>query len=154
MIRTGILFGLLVLLLVSCKKDTTSQAEIDEAIIQQYIKDNNLEATRHYSGLYYIINKIGIGDSPNTNSYVKVNYTGYLTDGTVFDSGTINYASLYYMITGWKIGVPMLKRGGSAKLIVPSGFGYGSQDKYDSDGVVEIPANSVLIFDLTLIDFK
>jgi FKBP-type peptidyl-prolyl cis-trans isomerase len=49
---------------------------------------------------------------------------------------------------GWQIGIPMMKEGGKAKLLIPSQLGYGSSNL----GV--IPPNSVLIFDIELIDVK
>jgi FKBP-type peptidyl-prolyl cis-trans isomerase FkpA len=138
-----------VVLSSACKKEV-DQAAVDEGIIKKYLKDNNLTATRHSSGLYYIIGKSGYGNSPNYYSTVKVTYKGYLTDGTVFDktaAGSTFEYPLSNLIQGWQIGIPLLHRSGSGTFFIPSGLGYGSSASGD------IPANSVLIFDISLIDF-
>ena len=154
MYRLVYFIGIFSVLFLSCKKDDTPQSEIDEGIIKEYLADNNLDATRHESGLHYIITKVGTGSSPTYYSLVKINYTGYLTNDTIFDSGSLDYYPLSGsnsqspLIDGWRIGIPLLRSGGEGKLIIPSGLGYGSR-AYD-----DIPANSVLIFDIALIDFK
>lgn len=133
----------------SCKKDE-DQAEIDDQIIQSYLKEHNLDAEKHASGLYYIINKEGTGEHPTLNSTVEVLYKGYLTDGTVFDE-TQNNAPVSFplrsLIPGWQIGIPLMRPGGEATFFIPSDLGYGNTPQGD------IPANSVLIFDITLLDF-
>jgi FKBP-type peptidyl-prolyl cis-trans isomerase FkpA len=143
------IFLLLVISLGACKKEKT-QSEIDEDTIKNYLKTNNLTAIRHSSGVYYIITTAGSGGSPAYNSTVKVKYKGYLTSKEVFDQTkddkTFTYP-LNYLIEGWIIGIPLLQRGGKGTFLIPSELGYGSQSQ---EG---IPANSVLIFDIELIDF-
>ncbi len=133
----------------ACSKDQTS---IDKDIIVKYLKDNNLTAQSTAEGLYYIIDTLGNGaDFPTVNSTVEMYYKGYLTDGKVFDqtlrpSGVLKYP-LTSLITGWQIGVPKFKKGGKGKLLIPSNLGYGSS------ATGSIPANSVLIFDIELVNF-
>lgn len=141
---------IIMLAVVSCKKDdTAAQAEIDEQIIKDYIATNNLEATRHNSGLYYTIIKEGGGNHPNVDNTVVIKYKGYLTDGTVFDqSGNSSVPfPLSSLIRGWQFGVPLLKPGGEGIFYIPSALGYGT------NGTANIPANSVLIFEIELIDY-
>lgn len=136
-----------VIVALSCGKDK-SQSEIDQEIIVKYIDDNNLDMTPHYSGIYYKITNTGSGGSPNINSDVSVLYKGYLTDGTVFDEAKKEVSfPLSNLITGWQIAIPMLQKGGKGTFIIPSDLGYRSR----SAG--SIPANSVLIFEITLVDF-
>jgi len=81
---------------------------------------------------------------------VEVLYKGMLTNGEVFDETPSNSPKsfpLKNLIEGWQIGIPFLQKGGSGSFYVPSGLGYGSRTLPD------IPANSVLIFDITLVDF-
>ncbi|MBX7225073.1 MAG: FKBP-type peptidyl-prolyl cis-trans isomerase [Chitinophagales bacterium] len=133
--------------LFSCKKE--DQATIDENIIKQYISDNSLNASRTESGVYYVIADTGIGVNPAINSTVKVYYAGYLTNGNVFDNTTPGSPATFNLgltIQGWKDGLPKIKEGGKIKLIIPSALGYGSQS-YGS-----IPKNSVLVFDIELLD--
>lgn len=136
--------------LFACKKATVDQAKIDHETILKYLADSSLVADSTSSGIYYIITKVGSGSQPNSSSYVTVNYKGYLINGTIFDqtAGTPAKFFLTQVITGWKQGIPLIKKGGKAKLIIPSGLGYGDKT------VGTIPANSILIFDIELVDFQ
>ena len=144
-----ILFIPILLFLLSCNKED-SQTEKDDQIIRDYLSENNIDATKHSSGLYYTITVEGDGNHPNANSEVTVRYKGYLTDGTIFDqtdgSSTATFG-LGLLIEGWKIGIPLLKEGGAGTFFIPSALGYGSQ------GSGSIPANSVIIFDIELVSF-
>ncbi len=71
----------------ACRKKT-DQTALDESIITKYIADNHLNATATGSGLYYVTDIKGTGTTPNINSNVTVKYTGYLTNGTIFDQTT------------------------------------------------------------------
>jgi FKBP-type peptidyl-prolyl cis-trans isomerase FkpA len=120
------------------------QAEIDQELIEQYISDHNINATMHESGLWYEIRKPGGSIHPNVNSKVNVDYVGTLLDGTKFDSGDNVDMILSKTITGWQIGIPLIGEGGEILLIVPSNLGYGSHDQGS------VPANSVMVFEVTL----
>jgi len=146
------LFSILAMLLIlsSCLKKN-NQPEIDDQIIQNYLTKNNLTAIKDPSGLYYIMTQEGSGDSPDVSKTVEVKYQGRLIDGTVFDqteTGKTFTYELSGLIYGWQIGIPMMKRGGKATLFVPSSLGYGTSR------MGPIPPNSVLIFDIELVDFK
>ena len=137
-----------VVLFSACDKE--SQEDIDDEIIQQYLSDNSIDATKDDSGIYYIITEEGTGDHPDINSEVTVRYKGYLTDGTVFDETTGNSTATFPLsglIRGWQIGIPKLKQGGKGTFFIPSDLGYGDQ------ATGNIPANSVLIFDIELVSF-
>ena len=131
--------------LLSCKKDLD---QIDQQVIEQYILDNNLVAESTSSGLHYIIDNQGSGDQPNSYSTVTIAYTGKLTDGEIFDQSPSTGATfpLYNLIEGWQEGIPLFNEGGSGMLLIPSSLGYGSQE------VGNIPKNSVLIFEINLIE--
>jgi FKBP-type peptidyl-prolyl cis-trans isomerase len=75
-----------------------------------------------------------------------VNYKGTLTDGSEFDSNNNISLSLNNVIRGWQVGLQEIGVGGSCTLIIPASAGYGSQSR---DG---IPSNSVLVFDIDLLD--
>ena len=138
------------LVLVSaCKKDDTAekQAELDDQIIRNYLDANNIDAVRHESGLYYLITDIGAGASASLSSTIDFYYKGYFTDGSIFDQSTegpVRYP-LQNLISGWQIGIPIIKEGGSITLFVPSALGYGS------NGSGGVPPNTVTIFDIDLI---
>ena len=136
--------------LFSCKKSSVDQALIDHETILKYIKDSSLVADSTASGLYYVIADSGVGVYPNSLSYVTIYYKGYLTNGTIFDQTAGAPASLLLnqVIPGWTEGMQKIRKGGKIKLLIPSALGYGST----THG--EIPANSVLIFDIQLVNFQ
>ena len=138
----------LIVMFNSCKKEVVDYTQIDEDIITEYIVDNNLTAIATGTGLYYVVDTPGNGTQPNSQSTVTVAYKGYLTNGSVFDesaSSGISF-SLTSVIQGWQEGIPYFKEGGSGILLIPSELGYGSQ------ATSGIPANSVLVFEVALID--
>ncbi len=147
-----LLFLLPVVLTMFACKDARPQSDIDEEKIKDYLKANHINAQRDdYSRIYYVIQDPGSGNNPNTNSYVKIKYKGYLLDGTVFDQtdGDETYESpLRGFISGWQIAVPLLKPGGKGTFYIPSGLAYG---RY---GNGSIPPNEVLAFDIELISFR
>jgi FKBP-type peptidyl-prolyl cis-trans isomerase len=129
----------------SCQKnDNNHQLHNDIALIEQYLATHNIEAQRLESGLFYFIHHQGSDQKPNLNSTLTVSYTGKLLDGSTFDSGSFVTFQLRQLIQGWKQGIPLIGSGGRIALFIPSPLGYGNQSQPG------IPANSVLIFDLTL----
>ncbi len=146
-------FVLLSCILIFCtckKKNTDSQATKDDKLIAKYISDNNLTATYSGSGLYYVISKQGTGVNPTASSAVTVKYDGFLINGTVFDSSPATGATfnLSGVIKGWQEGLTYFKKGGKGTLLIPSALGYGSQQ------TGSIPPNSVLVFNIELLDVK
>lgn len=134
--------------------------------INAYLKANGINAEQTEEGLYYEIIEEGTGATPENGQQVRVNYTGYVLDGTVFDSSIeedAKEAGLYNpnrpyepypftlgvgeVIQGWDIGIALLKEGGKAKLIVPSPLAYGTRVRSNI-----IQANSILVFDVELVE--
>jgi FKBP-type peptidyl-prolyl cis-trans isomerase len=103
------------------------------------------------SGLKYQDVKVGTGAVAKDGDTVSVQYTGYLLDGTVFDSslktGTPFSFQLggHQVIQGWDQGVAGMKEGGQRKLIIPSDLAYGP------GGQGPIPPNATLVFDVELL---
>ena len=120
----------IMLLVAGCSKDDKNMS--GELIIEDIIVGQGAEAVKH--------------------SIITVNYTGWLEDGTKFDSSlnpgreplrfTLGAGQ---MIQGFDQGIVGMKVGGKRKLTIPPNLGYGSQDK----GI--IPPNSTLIFELDLL---
>mgnify|MGYP000394656722 CR=1 FL=1 len=138
--------------LISCGDEELSQEVIDsnnDIEITNYLTANNLTATKTASGMYVRVVEEGSAEKPTINDEVTVNYSGYLIDDSIFDSSTspIKFP-LSGVIRGWQEGIPYFGRGGSGSLYIPSRLAYGNSSPSSS-----IPANSVLIFDIELIDF-
>lgn len=106
------------------------------------------------SGLRYEDIVVGSGSSPQTGQEVTVHYTGTLEDGTKFDSSLDRGQPFKFtigigrVIKGWDEGVMTMKVGGKRKLVIPPQLGYGSR------GVGPIPPNSILVFEVELLDTK
>ena len=104
------------------------------------------------SGLIYEDITIGEGDTAVAGQTVTVHYTGYLTDGTKFDSSKDRNSPFEFslgagqVIRGWDEGVAGMNIGGSRKLTIPPELGYGAQG---AGGV--IPPNATLVFDVELL---
>ena len=98
---------------------------------------------------------IGEGDTAETGRTVSVHYTGWLEDGSKFDSSKDRNEPFEfplgrgYVIPGWDQGVAGMKVGGSRKLTIPSHLGYGERG---AGGVV--PPNATLIFEVELLAVK
>jgi len=106
------------------------------------------------AGLKYIIVQEGTGEKADSGDIVTVHYTGWLRDGTKFDSSVEKdqpftfRLGVFPVIKGWKEGISLLKEGSQARFIVPPDLGYGNVPNG------KIPPNSTLIFDVELIDVK
>jgi len=108
------------------------------------------EPTVTSSGLTIIDVEVGTGQEAVVTDIVTVHYTGWLEDGTTFDSsvarGEPYPTSLDQVISGWTEGVPGMKVGGKRRLIVPPELAYGDAGFGDT-----IPPGATLTFDIELI---
>ncbi len=140
----------LIVLQAGCKKEEDLK-EKDDQIIKAYLETHNLVAEKTASGLYYIIDVPGVFPKPSISSTVTVHYKGYLINLNVFDStegGEPATFPLSGVIDGWKEGMQYFGEGGEGILLIPSHLGYGSSI------MPGIPANSVLIFEIRLINVE
>jgi peptidylprolyl isomerase len=95
--------------------------------------------------------KEGKGEAAKAGAKVKTHYTGWLTDGTIFDSSIGKEPleiSLDNVIKGWQEGVPGLKVGGVRRLKIPAELAYGKKERGP------IPANSTLVFEIELLEVE
>jgi FKBP-type peptidyl-prolyl cis-trans isomerase len=110
----------------------------------------NLQTTA--SGLQYSIDHPGTGAQPTVGQTVSVHYTGWLTDGTKFDSSRDRGAPFQFplgmgrVIKGWDEGVAAMKIGETRTLVIPASLGYGERG---AGGL--IPPNATLVFAVELL---
>lgn len=119
-----------------------------EAFLAENAKKNSIKTTR--TGLQYQVIKEGTGVRPSINNRVRTHYTGTFMDGKVFDSsmerGVPTELNLTTVIKGWQEGICLMRVGGHYRFFVPPILAYGEK------GTSTIPANSLLIFDVELLD--
>jgi FKBP-type peptidyl-prolyl cis-trans isomerase FkpA len=149
----------------SCKKTESeldkinARAVVDDKIITDYISANGLNATAKQvdsagvaTGIYYIIIAPGTGNALFTNSTnITVDFKGkILTSGQIFTNSNNFHPSfaLSSVIRAWKLAIPLIKKGGQIRILSPSRYAYGQFDQPD----IGLPANSVVDFDIKLLD--
>ncbi len=106
------------------------------------------DATVTESGLAYKVLKSGTGDEyPGRNSYVEVHYTGWTTDGQMFDSSVTRGSTISFplnrVISGWTEGVQLMRVGDSFRFWIPAHLAYGNNPGGGRPG-------GMLVFDVEL----
>jgi FKBP-type peptidyl-prolyl cis-trans isomerase FkpA len=138
--------------IVGCQTPINTYAAPSDEIVAVYnytISAGITPSIKHPRGFYYKIINAGTGDSITEScTTVKVLYKGTLTNGQTFDQTTIpKQFTLNKLIEGWQSGIPLVRKGGKVKLVIPPSLGYGA------NGTSGIPANSILVFDIELVDY-
>lgn len=139
------------------------QLKTDDKKIADYLAKNNIKAVKAPQGTYVEIINAGAGDAIDTSKVLKVYYTGRSLDGgKPFDSNQdsafghtellpVNMGAMPgtqgSVIKGWTDGLTLLKKGGKARLYIPSSLAYGAQG---AGG--EIKPNTNLLFDVEVVD--
>lgn len=126
------------------------QLGLDTVAIDSWLAANSINAIKDKSGMRYVVKRMGKGPRPTVASTITFTYKGTLmADGSLFDesSSPVEYP-LSQLIKGWQICFPLLPKGSSATLYVPSSLGYGPTGYQPG-----IPPNANLIFEVELIDF-
>ncbi|HUG27704.1 MAG TPA: FKBP-type peptidyl-prolyl cis-trans isomerase [Gemmatimonadales bacterium] len=111
------------------------------------------EMMLHPSGVLWADDSVGTGDMLDVDMTATVHYTGWLPDGTEFDSSRGNNPFSFRVgagevIDAWDVGVIGMRTGGKRKLVIPPDLGYGSE------GFSTIPGNAVLVFEIELIGIQ
>jgi FKBP-type peptidyl-prolyl cis-trans isomerase len=114
---------------------------------------NLAQMTRLDNGVYYRDLIVGTGlVVTDTVESLNMNFAGYLTNGTLFESGSNVPFGLHEVIPGLRAGIIGMKEGGRRKLVIPSEQGYGGRSRRDpSTGRIVIPRQSTLIFDIDIL---
>ena len=145
-----LLFLLLSSLYTASAEEKVQKKNEKVKVVNKKGKEKNMITTK--SGLRYIDENSGNGESPSSGKTVKVHYTGWLENGTKFDSSVDRGEPFEFVIgvgqviKGWDEGVLSMKVGGKRKLIIPPDLAYGSRGAGSA-----IPPNSTLIFDVELL---
>lgn len=117
--------------------------------LEKVAKEPGAEKTA--SGLVYIPIKEGTGKNPAATDQVKVNYTGKLVDGKVFDASAKHGGPATFPLNGvipcWSEGVQKIKVGGKARLICPAAIAYG-----DRGAGGDVPPGATLDFEVELVE--
>lgn len=151
----------------SCKKDEDSTAsytpEKEAALIKEWLDamvKSNKDIDTTATGLFYIVDKEGTGETVKTGDEVTVKYTGMFLNGSVFDASAYHSEAGTYtyihkdtdmtkrMITGWEEGIEVMKKGGVSAFLIPSAKAYGPT------GSMSIPPYCPLIFVIEVVDIK
>lgn len=150
------------------KKSQSAQLEKDLFAIDSYLKEKNITALTTTSGLRYVISKPGSGNTVVAGQNVKVDYAGFLLNGKCFDTSNASLAKTHdvfqlgrpyepleltvgrgQVIAGWDEAITLMSKGSKMTVYIPSTLAYGAQRR--SEDIVE---NSILVFDMELMDVK
>jgi peptidylprolyl isomerase len=128
--------------------------KVEEAVSAKPYEVKGKDTVTTASGLKYIVVQKGAGAKAENGKMVSVHYTGYLQDGSTFDSSVERGEPFSFMlgagqvIKGWDEGIALLNVGSKARLIIPYNLAYGER------GQGPIPPKATLIFDVELLDVK
>ena len=162
LLKVGVLVLFSALIISGCNKNEDPYAEYTPEREATLIKDwlaqmvtNKKDIDTTSTGIFYIVEKEGTGETVKSGNTVKVKYTGMFLDGTIFDAsayhgdGTMTYVhKTDPLIKGWEEGIEVMSKGGIAAFLVPSAKGYGI------NGAGSIPPNTPLIFIIEVIEIN
>jgi FKBP-type peptidyl-prolyl cis-trans isomerase FkpA len=155
-----------VLFLTACEKEESpaelaaKQAAIDDELIADYLRSNNINATKISSrltnrdtiGVWYVIEKPGtVSTLYSPSSRITVGYTGsqlgaarpFASTGDIHPSFVLGE-----VMRGWQLGIPQVNRGGIIRLIMASRYAYGPYEQPN----LGLPANALLDFRIEVFD--
>ncbi len=127
----------------------TKQWQIDDRLINEFLTAKGITATKLPSRVYVKVNQEGTGTVVNEFSTLTVKYTGRFLSGTEFDktTGDATFVTvLNQTVPGWRKALLGMKKGAKVRLLIPSDLGYGPATYQ------QIPGNSILDFDIELVD--
>jgi len=162
LLKVGVLVLFSALIISGCNKNEDPYAEYTPEREATLIKDwlaqmvtNKKDIDTTSTGIFYIVEKEGTGETVKSGNTVKVKYTGMFLNGSIFDAssyhgdGTMTYVhKTDPLIKGWEEGIEVMSKGGIAAFLVPSAKGYGTT------GAGSIPPNTPLIFIIEVIEIN
>lgn len=127
-----------------CIDAGTPVSATDSVALKNFIDQNNIEATYDSRGFYYRVHTAGTGKVPGQCAVIVTDYTGKLTNGTLFDNRTNLTMNVRDLIPGFRMGVSLFKEGSEFSIYLPPSLAYGNADNGS------IPGGSILIFKIKL----
>lgn len=134
---------------------TVEVVQISDTSPAEPIEVDDADYTETDSGLKYYDFEIGEGDTPEEGNEISVHYTGWLMDGTKFDSSIDRFSPFNFtfgtgqVIEGFDEGLSTMQVGGKRQLLLPSELAYGEAGAGNI-----IPPNSILIFEVELVSIN
>jgi FKBP-type peptidyl-prolyl cis-trans isomerase len=153
--RSTVGFLLAAALFAACGNGADSLASLSNDTFAPELNVDLSSMTQTPSGLYYEDLEVGTGTEALGGTDVTVHYTGWLTDGTKFDSSVDRGTPFVFplgagrVIAGWDEGVSGMRVGGKRKLVIPAELGYGNNGAGDV-----IPPGATLVFDVELLNVQ
>jgi FKBP-type peptidyl-prolyl cis-trans isomerase FkpA len=149
------------------RKQQEEQLGKDTVLIDNFLKEKNIAAKKTKSGIRYVTNKQGTGNTAKDGQTAEVSYAGHLLNGKYFDTNIESIAKAQNMynqgaqykpypvvlgrgsvIPGWEETLKLMRKGDQMTVFIPSTLAYGNRPGRD------IPANSVLVFDMEMVGIK
>ncbi|HEX2722504.1 MAG TPA: FKBP-type peptidyl-prolyl cis-trans isomerase [Gemmatimonadaceae bacterium] len=138
-------------LVAACSTDVEEpvSVSIEKTTFASSLGVNLAASTRTANGVYYRDITVGSGPVVANGQQITVRYTGWLSNGTQFDSNTTTgfpfVLGIGRVIAGWDEGLQGIRVGGKRQLIIPPSMGYGSS------GNGPIPGNAVIVFNVEVV---
>jgi len=140
---------LLILILGACSTYSDEDLKGFDKTIREWIRQQNIQYKSTDSGLYYYFVNKGQGQKIKYTDSVTVQFKGTLLDSTIFEIEKVPVTfAVNEVIIAWKEVLLMSERNAKIKIIVPPQLGYGNH-KLD-----KIPQNSILLYEIEIIDIK
>lgn len=134
--------------LANTARTPTEEAQFkkDSTAIADYIEANALDHQYNTSDVWLVVDQPGVGANANPYDIVTMDYKlSLLSDpGTIIEQNTLEQQSIFGLIDGFRVTIPMLNEGAKARFILPSIHGYGVT------GQGSIPSNAILIYEVSL----
>lgn len=143
------------------------RASADSTVIATYLSENKISATYALPGIFYVVQKEGKGEKASAGKTAYVSYEGHVLNGNFFDTNieSVAKANKYdnggryspypvvvgteSVIRGWDEMLQLMNKGMKVTLYVPPSLGYGARSMGPN-----IPPNSILVFDMEVVDIK
>ena len=130
--------------------DSAIEAGKESLTLVEAINTGKIDTTGSVGGVYYKILQEGNGEQVKLTDTLVVRYKGTLLNGAIFDQTKEKPATfpLKRLIRGWQAAMPFCRQGGKIRMFIPSSMGYSIRN------LATIPPNSILVFDVEVLEIK